>query len=40
MTNEQVDELIAAGHELLRTNTDYQRLAASLSGHQTMRGAQ
>ncbi len=30
LTDEQVDELITAGHELLRNNTEYQRLIADM----------
>ncbi|PJA32369.1 MAG: hypothetical protein CO187_04320, partial [Zetaproteobacteria bacterium CG_4_9_14_3_um_filter_53_7] len=32
LTNEQVDALIAAGHELLRNNPDYQRFIADVGG--------
>ncbi len=32
LSDEQVDKLIAAGHELLRANPDYQRLLAGLGG--------
>jgi len=32
LTEEQVDKLIEAGHELLRNNPDYQRLLADLGG--------
>jgi NTE family protein len=35
LTEEQVDRLIEAGHELLRNNPDYQRLLADLGGAQT-----
>ena len=35
LTEEQVDKLIEAGHELLRNNPDYQRLLADLGGAQT-----
>jgi NTE family protein len=34
LTEEQVDSLIEAGHELLRNNPDYQRLLADLGGAQ------
>lgn len=34
LTDEQVDRLIAAGHELLRGNPDYQRFLADLGGAQ------
>ena len=34
LTEEQVDKLIEAGHELLRNNPDYQRLLADLGGAQ------
>ena len=32
LSEEQVDRLIEAGHELLRKNPDYQRLLADLGG--------
>ena len=32
ISDEQVDKLIEAGHELLRNNPDYQRLLADLGG--------
>jgi NTE family protein len=32
LSDEQVDRLIAAGRELLRSNPEYQRLLASLQG--------
>ena len=35
LTEEQVDRLIEAGHELLRNNPDYQRLLADLGGART-----
>lgn len=35
LTDEQVDKLIAAGRELLRSNPDYQRFVAGLGGEQT-----
>ncbi len=38
LTAEQVDKLIAAGHDLLRDNPDYRRLVADLGGEQTARG--
>ena len=34
LTEEQVNRLIEAGHELLRNNPDYQRLLADLGGAQ------
>ncbi len=34
LSEEQVDRLIEAGHELLRNNPDYQRLLADLGGAQ------
>lgn len=33
LSDEQVDRLIAAGHELLRNNPDYRRLVAELGGN-------
>ena len=35
LSEEQVDRLIEAGHELLRNNPDYQRLLADLGGAST-----
>jgi NTE family protein len=32
LTDEQVDTLVAAGHDLLRNNPDYQRFVADLGG--------
>jgi len=37
LSEEQVDRLIEAGHELLRNNPDYQRLLADLGGAQSSR---
>ena len=37
LTDEQVEKVIAAGRELLRSNPDYQRFVASLGGGRTAR---